>query len=464
MSDFSTLLSPVSTGGSVALISAGILLGLLLAALYFRGVVARLAAENSNLRERFDEARAHAADKEQELAAANLRISDLDRQLVRLQSAHDEKEAGFVNLQRALEHSREHLRTEFQSLASQILEEKGQTFSQTSQSSLDALLQPFREQIQAFQVRLNQVHDASLQGQARLGTEIQQVLDVGLRMSAEAQSLAQALKGDKKLAGNWGELQLEKTLELAGLVKGDHYQAQPRLTDVTGQLRQPDFVVHLPDGKHIVIDSKVSLVDYDRAWSAQTDAQREDAIAAHVKAVRNHIDDLSRKDYSNLAGLNSPGFVLMFLPLESAYIETLKADKSVFDYAFQRNVVLVSHTTLLPVLKTVSNVWMVARSNAQAHEISARAGEIYNQVVVVAENLKKLGETLGAANNHYNRAVTSLAGRQGLYGKVARFNELSAKANKTMPVIEPMHADIETEKLGLIVTGPTNQPAVTQAG
>ncbi|NLZ10815.1 MAG: DNA recombination protein RmuC [Alcaligenaceae bacterium] len=342
---------------------------------------------------------------------------------------------------------------EFHHLANRILEEKGKSFAQSSQTSLDALLTPFREQIQAFQSRINQVHDASVQGQARLGAEIKQVLDVGLRMSAEAQTLAQALKGDKKTAGNWGEMQLERTLQLAGLVKGDHYQAQPRLNEVGGQLRQPDFVIRLPDDKHIIIDSKVSLVDYDRALAAETAQARETALAAHVRAVRNHIDDLSRKDYSNLAGVSSPSFVLMFMPLESAYIEALQAGKDLFDYGYQRNVILVSHTTLLPVLKTVSNVWMVARSNAQAHELSARAGEIYNQVAVVAENLKKLGDTLGAANNHYNRTVTSLAGRQGLYGKVARFNELSAKANKTLPEIEPLHADIETEKLELIVAG-----------
>lgn len=438
---------------AIALLLGGVLLGVVLAALYFRGVVARLDAEAHGLRERFDEARDTVIDKERDLAASQLRFADLDRQFTRLQAAHDEKEAGFDALQAALDHSREQLRIEFHNLANRILEEKGKTFAQSSQTSLDALLTPFREQIQAFQVRINQVHDASVQGQARLGSEIRQVLDVGLRMSAEAQTLAQALKGDKKTAGNWGEMQLERTLQLAGLVKGDHYQAQPRLNEVGGQLRQPDFVIRLPDDKHIIIDSKVSLVDYDRALAAETAQAREAALAAHVRAVRNHIEDLSRKDYSNLVGVSSPSFVLMFMPLESAYIEALQAGKDLFDYGYQRNVILVSHTTLLPVLKTVSNVWMVARSNAQAHELSARAGEIYNQVAVVAENIKKLGDTLGAANNHYNRAVTSLAGRQGLYGKVARFNELSAKANKTMPDIEPLHADIETEKLELIVAG-----------
>lgn len=457
---------------AVGVLLAGLLLGLLLSALYFRGLLAaarqqawqdrheldlKLAgveSEARSLRERLDEARDQVNDKERELFALQARFSDLDRQFTRLQAEHDEKQASFITLQQSFEQSRSQLKTEFQNLANQILEEKGKTFSQTSQSSLDALLKPFRDQISAFQQRINQVHDVSVQGQATLGAEIKQVLEIGLRMSAEAQSLAQALKGDKKTTGTWGEIQLEKTLELAGLVKSDHFDAQPRFRDADGQYRQPDFVIKLPDEKHMVIDSKVSLVDFDRALSADTDAERDTALEAHVRAVRNHIDDLSRKDYSNLIGMRSPSFVLMFMPIESAYIEALKFKKDLFNYGYQRNVVMVSHTTLMPILKTVANLWMVARSNAQAHEISARAGEIYNQVVVVAENLKKLGDTLGAANNHYNRAVTSLAGRQGLYGKVSRFNELSSKANKTMPAIEPLHTDIETEKLDLIVSIP----------
>lgn len=414
--------------------------------------VAVLEAEAGNLRERLDESRDAVADKDRALLLSQNRVSDLDRQLTRLQAEHDEKLASFESLKQSFEQSREQLKVEFQNLAGKILEEKGKTFAQTSTTSLEALLKPFREQISAFQQRINQVHDESVRGNASLGTEIKQVLDIGVRMSAEAQNLAMALKGDKKTTGNWGEIQLEKTLELAGLVKGDHYDSQPRFTDTDGRARQPDFVIKLPDDKHMIIDSKVSLVDYDRAIGAETEAERNVALEAHVKAVRNHIDDLSGKDYSNLIGMRSPSFVLMFMPIESAYIEALKYNKDLFNYGYQKNVIMVSHTTLMPILKTVANLWMVARSNAQAHELSARAGEIYNQVVVVAENLKKLGDTLGTVSNHYNRTVTSLAGRQGLYGKAVRFSELSAKANKTMPELEPLHRDIETEKLELIVT------------
>src|SRR3546814_3641247 len=183
-------------------------------------------------------------------------------------------------------------------MANQISGEKGKTVAQNSQSALDALLKPVREQIDGFQQRVNQVHDEARRGNVSLGSEIKRVLDVGLKISAEANTLASALKGDKKTTGNWGEVQLERTLQLAGLAKVDHYESQARFKDGQGNNRQPDFVVKLPDQKHIVIDSKVSLVDYDRALAAETDAETQAALDAHVKAVRNHIDDLSRKDYS----------------------------------------------------------------------------------------------------------------------------------------------------------------------
>lgn len=348
--------------------------------------------------------------------------------------------------------TREQLLAEFQRLAGQVLEEKGQTLSSQSQQALYAMLAPFREQISQFQQRVNQIHDATQRGQTALEIELQRVMQAGLRISDEANTLSRALKGEKKTAGNWGEMQLERTLQLAGLVPGDHYDAQPRFRDASGAVRQPDFVVQLPDGKHLVIDSKVSLIDYEQAVAAQTPDQRQAALDAHVKAVRAHIDDLARKDYSNLIGMRSPSFVLMFMPIEPAYIEALRHGRDLFDYGYQRNVVLVSHTTLLPVLKTVANVWMVVRSNEQAHELSTRAGEIYNQVVLVAERLKRLGASLETVNRQYNDTVRSVAGQQGLHGKVQRFAELSSRANKTMPDIEPVQPDIDTERLQMVAS------------
>lgn len=447
---------------------AGIVLGLLgfvagagLATLFCRGVArasrvelqARYESMLDNLEDRLDEARSLATENAAEREKFMMRATQLEHELTQLGTIHAEKRAAFEDMKSSFEQSRAQLKTEFQNLANQILEEKGKALDDNSRRSLHSLLTPLREQIDGFQKRVNQVHDEALRGNVSLSMEIKRVAEMGLKISTEANSLAVALKGDKKTTGNWGELQLERSLELAGLVKNDDYASQPRFKDEQGNARQPDFVIKLPDNKHMVIDSKVSLVDYERSVASNHEADRQAALDAHARAIRSHIDDLSRKDYSNLLGMRSPSFVLMFMPIESAYIAALQHDQGLFDYGYQRNVVMVSHTTLMPILKTVANLWRVARGNEQAHELSARAAEVYNQIVIVAERLKRLGASLDLVSRQYNDTVRAVAGQQGLYGKASRFNELSSKANKTMPAMEPLHADFESERLELIAAG-----------
>ncbi len=374
----------------------------------------------------------------------------VELELARLDTERHERQRAFELMKQELEDSRERLTHEFHLLASRVLHEKEQHFQTASRETLSGLLQPFREQLQAFQLRVNQVHDESLRGNVSLATEVRRLADIGMQMGKEAESLAQALKGNKKITGNWGEVQLERSLELAGLERGVHYETQLRLKADSGERRIPDFVLKLPDGKHVVIDSKVSLVDYDRAVSASDEAERLAALDAHVRAVRLHMEDLAGKNYSGLPGLDSPSFVLMFMPIEAAYIEALRHDAALYDHGSMRNVILVSHSTLMPVLKTVSNLWMVARSNEQAQALADRAGDLYNQVALVAERLKKLGDALDTVSRQYNSTVTAVAGQQGLHGKVQKFRELSAKANRRMPDLQPLAADIENERLGLI--------------
>lgn len=375
---------------------------------------------------------------------------DLQLELARVEAMQLERERAQQLLREELEGSRERLKAEFQGLAAQVLQDRERHFRSSSQDELSTLLQPFREQLHAFQKRVNEVHDEALRGNVTLTTEMRRLSEVGMRMSQEAETLATALKGDKKVVGNWGELQLERSLQLAGLERGVHYEAQARFKDGHGDIRLPDFILKLPDDKHVVLDSKVSLVDYDRALSAQTDDERRVALDAHVRAVRNHIDDLTKKDYSGLPGLGSPGFVLMFMPIEGAYIEAMRHDPSLFDDGCRKNVILVSHTTLMPILKTVSNLWLLARSNAQAQALADGAGELYNQVAMVAERLKKLGDALGTVTRHYNSTVTAVAGQQGLHGKVNRFRDLSLRANRKMPDIQPLAADIESDRLNML--------------
>ena len=240
---------------------------------------------------------------------------------------------------------------------------------------------------------------------------------------------------------------MERALQMAGLTKGEHYVAQTHFKDGEGKRNLPDFVVNLPDDKHLIIDSKMSLIAYESAVNCNDEITRQNFLREHIKAIRNHINDLSQKDYSNLIGVRSPNFVLMFIAVEAAYIEAMKADTQLFNFGYEKNVILVSHTTLMPILRTVANLWRLERGNAQAREISERAGEIYNQICLVAERLAKLGNTLSAASGHYNSTVTALVGQQGLLGKVERFKDISARANKTAPSVELLHNEFETAKL-----------------
>lgn len=339
------------------------------------------------------------------------------------------------------------LNREFENLAHKIFEQRSEHFKHSSQSSLESLLRPFREQITGFQQRIDRVHTESVQGQAKLEAELHKVLDIGLQMNEQASNLSAALKGDKKTTGNWGEAQLERSLQLAGLEAGVHYQTQASFRDGEGKRKLPDFLILLPNGKHIVIDSKVSLVDYERAVTAADDQSREAALNAHVAAVKRHIDDLASKDYAHLPQLVSPDFVLMFMPIEPAYIEAMRHKHELFNYGFEKGIILVSHSTLMPVMRTVCNLWMVENSNREAREISTRAGEIYNQVCLLAERLQRLGGSLATTGNHYNDAVRALVGKQGLQGKVERFGQLSNTANKSMPDLEPLHQELEQDRL-----------------
>ncbi|MEJ2530406.1 MAG: DNA recombination protein RmuC [Halioglobus sp.] len=469
--------------------AAGLAVGLLIGLLYGRSAARRLrtafSRSNDQLRRALSAAKAHNRGLTVELATTGAQLNDRQSDLAELRSRLDalgdryqavqnehtrlrtreqERESHHAEQIRLLNEARDTLKRDFENLANRIFEDKGRNFTRTSQLSLEALLQPFREQINGFQSRINEVHAQSLRGQTALEAEIKKVLEIGLEMNSQASNLAVALKGDKKTAGNWGEAQLQRTLELAGLIPGEHYETQAAFRDQAGRRKLPDFLIKLPDAKSLVIDSKVSLVDYDRAISAETEQARGEAMNAHARAVRNHIDDLSAKDYARLPGIDSPDFVLMFMPIEPAYIEAMKHNRDLFDYGYRKGVVMVSHTTLMPILRTVANLWMVEQSNREAKAIAGRAGEIYNQVCLVAERLSRLGNTLRAANNHYNETVRGLAGQQGLHGKVDRFRQLSAKASRQMAELVPIHPDLESERLQTIGEAATGEPSAALAG
>ena len=385
---------------------------------------------------------------EAERTALQEQLSDLKAQLSAQAATLSERESHHQSQVKWAEESRMTLRTELEVIGQKLLSSSGKALETTNQKSLDSLLKPLAEKIDQFQSRVNQVHTDMVRNSASLSEQIKHLESVGVSMSGEAQNLTRALKGDKKLVGNWGEAQVEKTLELAGLRRGEHFDAQVAVKDERGDRHLPDFIIRLPEGKNLVIDSKVSLVDYERAVTAESDADRTTALDAHAKAVRHHIDALSAKDYANLPGMDSPDFVLMFMPVEPAYIEVMRSHRELFNHGYQKNVILVSHTTLMPILRTVANLWMIEHSNREAREISERAGDIYNTVCLLGERLLSLGTSISTTANKYNDAVKAVQGKQGLLGKVSRFQSLSQRANKSFPdALSPIEPDVEAIRL-----------------
>ena len=351
------------------------------------------------------------------------------------------------DLKTQFEKQKKDLKNEFKVLSEEIMRDRQKTLNEQNKENVGAILKPLKEEIQGFKNRVNEVHTESIRGNTSLKEEIKKVMDVGLKMKDEATRLSSALKGDSQKRGAWGEAQLEQTLEMSGLVKEIHYEKHPSFQDERGRNRQPDYLIKLPDNKHIIIDSKVSLNSYDMAISKKDDLERKKAMDEYVKSVKKHIDDLSSKNYSHLSGIDSPSFVLMFMPIEPAYIEALKHDKTLFGYGYNKSIILLSHTTLIPILRTIANLWKMDKSYREVGKISEKAGDIYNSVCTVFERFEKLGNTLNTASKHYNETVTALAGNQGLQGKVERFKKISNKATKEIPQIESRNFQFENSKL-----------------
>lgn len=375
----------------------------------------------------------------------------LMQEVATLKASLYQQETYFKAEKANFEQTKEQLTYEFENLAHRIFEQKGATFDKSTKENITNLLQPFRQQLESFEKRVDNLHEGTLKGNAALSKEIEFIKEVGLKMSDEANNLTHALKGDSQQRGAWGEAQLEKTLEISGLIAGDHYTSQSSFVDSEGKTKRTDYLINLPDGKHLILDSKVTLNAYVRALEAESTEAYNLAIKEHVKAVRRHIDDLASKDYTSLAGVRSPDFVLMFMPIEPAYIEALKQSKDLFEYGYQKNVVLVSHTTLIPILRTVANLWRYERSTAEARELSNQAGEIYHQVSELASRFERLGKNLNTVNNQYNTTLAALVGRQGLYGKMEKFESLSHKVNNQLPLVQPLEAELQTQRLSLVL-------------
>jgi len=345
-----------------------------------------------------------------------------------------------------LEKNRDALKQEFENLANRIFEQKSERFSQQTRTSLDSLLNPFRDQLQDFRKRVEDVYTTETRDRQALRSEIKSLQELNRQITEEAANLTRALKGDKKIQGNWGELILERVLERSGLRKGVEYETQGSYRDEDNQLLRPDVIVHLPDQRNLVIDSKVSLVAYQQWVTADQEEERAAALKQHVEAVRNHIRTLSEKDYSQLNGLHSPDFVLLFMPIEPAFVAAFQEDENLFAEAFERKIIVVTPTTLLATLRTIENIWRYERQSQNARRIADRAGAVYDKLRVFVEAMEKLGSQLHTAQGTYDNAMNTLTrGRGNLISQANRFVELGVRVKKELPKSIVDQAEVDSE-------------------
>ncbi|PVZ71964.1 DNA recombination protein RmuC [Pelagibaculum spongiae] len=334
----------------------------------------------------------------------------------------------------ALEKNKQQMNLQFENLAQKIFEEKGKTFTEKNQSSMDALLAPFKEQLSQFKTQLDQSHHRDNQDRASLREQVSQLMNLNQKINQEAINLTRALKSENKTQGNWGELVLEKVLEKSGLRKGEEYQVQESFKDDSGSRRQPDVIIRLPEGKDVIIDSKVSLTAYQKYISSEDQAEALTALKAHVESVRRHIRQLSDKDYSQLSGLNSLDFVLMFMPIEPAFVAAFQHDPQLFTDAFDQKIIVVTPTTLLATLRTIENIWRYERQNQNAIEIAEQAGKLYDKLRVFCEKMEKTDAQLTTARNTFDDAMNSLSqGRGNLIAQAGKFLDMGVRVKKQLP-------------------------------
>ena len=325
-------------------------------------------------------------------------------------------------------------KSEFRNIAQELLEEKTKSFAIAQKKDLSEVLNPLKERIQVFENKVEATNKESIARHSSLKEQIIHLSDLNQQMSNEAKQLTNALKQDNKVQGNWGELILESILDKSGLEKDREYHVQLSLSTDEGKTYRPDVIIDLPDNKKIIIDSKVSLTAYDQLVNADTDENLDMNLAAHCLSLKKHIDGLAAKNYHDLYRIESPDFVMMFVPIETAFSIALRKDAKLYTYAFEKNIVIVTPSTLLATLKTVETIWRNDKQHRNALQIATEAGKMYDKMVALVEDLQKIGQRLGQTQESYQEAMKKLyTGKGNLIRRTEKLKQLGAKANKSLP-------------------------------
>ena len=367
-------------------------------------------------------------------------VADYQANQAALEARLEETNKAFVEKEALFKETSDMLKQEFELLANKIFEQQGKRH----QDSLTSVLSPFREQIVDFRKRVEEVYHTESKDRASLLSEVKNLQQASEKINREAENLTRALKGDVKIQGNWGEMVLERVLEDSGLRSGHEYFTQQSRRSEEGDLKRPDVLIRLPDDKDVVVDAKVSLLAYEQALVAETEAQRENAVKQHLLSVRSHIRRLAEQDYDQLSDVRSLDFVLLFVPIESAFTMALEQDPRLFTEAFEKRIVIVSPTTLMMTLRIIHNVWRYEKQNRNAQEIARKAGALYDKLRGLIEDMDQLGRQLGTVEKTYQSAYGKIvSGKGNLVRQVEQFRELGAQVKKRLPksVLEEADSD-----------------------
>lgn len=372
---------------------------------------------------------------QQELAQFIELSNSRGMEVVALKTANENLAEKLENQKTEIESLQKRLTAEFENIATKILKERSDEFSLSNHKNLSEILNPLKERIHNFEKKVDETYDKELRDKISLREEVRKLTELNTRVSEEANNLTKALKGDVKKQGNWGEVILERVLERSGLTRGQEYEREVVVDGSENTVQRPDVIINLPDNKHIVIDSKVSLVAYERFMSAETEEQRVVFLKEHINSLRSHVKLLSEKNYQNAQNLNTPDFVLMFLPIEASFSVAVQGDSEIFAYAWERKIVIVSPTTLLATLRTISSIWKQENQTKNAQEIARLSGALYDKFIGFTEDMVKIKTNIERTSNAYEDAVKKMKDGSGNIIRTAeKIKELGAKTgNKSLP-------------------------------
>ena len=372
----------------------------------------------------------------QDELAQNLVLSNLRAvEVAKLKTLNDNLTEKLENQQSEIENQQKRLTAEFENIANKIMKQRSDEFSASNQKNIGDLLNPLKEKIQLFEKKVDETYDKELRDKISLREEVRKLTELNARVSEEANNLTKALKGDVKKQGNWGEIILERVLERSGLTKGQEYEREEVVEGADRSVQRPDVILHLPDNKHIIIDSKVSLVAYERYITAENEEKQILSTKEHINSIRSHVKLLSEKNYQNAQNINTPDFVLMFIPIEASFSVAVQGDSELFSYAWERKIVIVSPTTLLATLRTISSIWKQENQTKNAQEIARLSGTLYDKFIGFTEDMVKIKNNLDRTSSAYDDAVKKMKDGSGNIIRTAeKIKELGAKTgNKSLP-------------------------------